>query len=333
MRHLTIDDRIVIQKLKKQFTISKIADLLDFSKSTISREIKRNGIGTFYNARDAQEKYSSRRVKQGKKYLLELKNIVLDTFLCEQWSPEQICNRLKLEHPSDSNHSVSHETVYQWIYREIANGDERYVEYFRIKRKKRKKRFDKAYKSLLEVLKKNIRELKILKTDGVGHLQGDTVHSIQGDKTALITYTDVYSKYLFCAKVEDKTSENFAKKSIELLSTMNKDILSITLDNGSEMNKFQLIEKALNTSVYFCDPGNPGQRGLNENTNGLLRQYFPKKSLSEIKESDLQEAVDKINNRPRKSLGYLTPYEVHHNKKMLRFKLESTLTYQTADGK
>lgn len=295
-RHLNKEDRACIAALlRKQYPYSDIARILGVNHTTISREVERNSDpdGT-YNARRADKRARQRRAKVRTEYRLidtnpELEKLII-TQLKADWSPEQIVYRCGVS-------SVS--SIYRYLER---NQDLK--QYLRRQGKKRRRYGTKRIPSRYQANKRSIHERPPVQT--VGHWEGDTILGAER-KIRIVTYVDKLSGYLVADKATGGADSihTLAKKQFRQLPCG-----SITYDNGSEFALHQMIERDTKATVYFADPGSPHQRGANENTNGLLRQYFPKGStFGTINNSDVQRAVRKLNNRPRKRLNYLTPRE------------------------
>jgi IS30 family transposase len=226
-------------------------------------------------------------------------------------SPEQIAGRLKLEHPEDTSWHISHETIYQHVYARIKEGADLQA-HLRQSGKKRKKRT--AKKDNRGVIPNRVfidkrPEIVDSKTQA-GHWEGDTVEG--GDKKGyILTYVERKTKYTLARRLANKSAENVVKASRgafkDLPEAMKK---TITLDNGKEFAKHEALAKVTGSTVYFAHPYHSWERGLNEHTNGKLRQYYPKKQpLDKLSSHDLAIKVRMLNNRPRKSLGYQTPQE------------------------
>ena len=303
--HLTIDERESILVLKEiGHSLRFIAKALRRSPSTISRELHRNSRPRKgYSADYARKLYRKRRRHCRRKKRFEEPDTcekVLE-LLNEYWSPEQISHRLRRD---ESPVQIGTST----IYREIAKG----LLPKEIKKKLRKKPNHKPSSggtgkipiphSIYDRPKEaNLRE-------EVGHWESDTV---QGSDRGgyIVTQVDRKSRYLVAAKIPNRKSKVFMKATIRALQ--GKPVKTFTTDNGKEFAAHVLLTEAFGAEVYFCDPAAPGQRGTNENTNGLLRQFFPRHtSLERVPQTDVNSAVSLLNNRPRKCLQWETPYEV-----------------------
>ncbi|MCK4387063.1 MAG: IS30 family transposase [Candidatus Pacebacteria bacterium] len=289
--------------LRQKHTNTVIGKELGFHRTTISREVKRNSENRIYKVclADKKDRVRRRNSKIKQRIIennLELKR-KLRQYLKKDWSPEQIAGTFGL---------TSHMTIYRYI--------DRFPEmkkYLRRQGKKRRKYGTKANLSRYQANKRSIHERPPFDYK-IGHWEGDT---IVGKERTLRIATDVdrVSGYLLAnltfAKADDIHSR--ARRIFR-----RKPCRTITYDNGSEFALHKMIEQDTGASVYFADPGKPQQRGANENANGLLRQYFPKgSSFATITDKDVQRAVSRLNNRPRKRLDYLTPRQVFES---VRFK-------------
>jgi len=309
---INYEERIIIADLwrnKKSYYC--IAKWLKRKYDTIKNEIERNGYidknGKFkYSAKKAHEKYLERKERIEKRiiendYKLEKKIIKLITK--DQFSPEQISGRYK---------KISHQTIYNWIYRlENIELKKEIVKNLRRRGKKYKKtsrlhgfQSITAPKTMIDERPKEIDDRKRL-----GDLEGDTV--ILNGKERFYTLVDRKSGYLFLKHLENGYAENIHKKTVELFNKNRDKIKSITYDNGVEFSYHDLITLDTNIPIYFCFPYHSWEKGTNENTNGLIRQYYPKGKIHDkITESNVRLIEKKLNSRPRKRLNYLTPYEV-----------------------
>lgn len=319
-QHLTIDERESIQEMKlKGFSCRKIAEILKRSVSTISRELKRNSVNGRYRPSRAQKKYQARRKNCRRRYMLEapaLKEKVLHLLTKFQWSPEQIAGRLKRE----KSLSISYNTIYRALEhgRLEPPGTRRTKKGKRYPLEKHLRRKGKNYvgrkcRSQGFVTKTIDQRPKAADSRSrFGHWEGDTVYCSHY-KTYIITLVDRRSRYLLTACCKSKKPKEVAEVMIKMLSVLPpKLVQSITLDRGCEFAQHAMITQALpHVQCYFADPMSPWQRGTNENTNGLLRQYVPKESYTTpFSEELLKTFTDKLNHRPRKCLGWKSPFEV-----------------------
>ena len=322
--HLTIDEREQIFLLFHQGqSIRVIAKLLERSPSTISRELARNHENQNYSPSVAQSKYTKRKSNCGRNLLLknpELKALVKKLFLNEQWSPEQIAARLKLE---KSAYTISFNTIYRAIYRgdlnesNLSHGHRGAIRKLRHKGKTRhtKNHIEKRGKiSVTHTIHE--RPAAANNRSTIGHWEADTVAGKTG-KACLVTLTDRKTRYLMVEKIEKKIAVHVRDSVIKLLSALPKNKRkSITPDRGKEFSKHsEVTEQLEEMPFYFADPHAPWQRGTNENTNGLLREYFPKKEdMTACSKVYIDTCIEKLNKRPRKCLGWKTPYELFFSK-------------------
>lgn len=319
-KHLTIDEREQIFLLSHQgLSIRLIAKKVERSPSTISRELARNQDELNYSPSAAQNKYTKRKTNCGRKRLLnnpELKALVKKLFLNEQWSPEQIANRIQFE---KATFTISFNTIYRAIYRgdfneaNLSQGHRGAVRKLRHKGKTRhtKNHIEKRGKiSVTHTIHE--RPAAANNRSTVGHWEADTVAGKTG-KACLVTLTDRKTRYLLAEKVEKKVSVHVRDSVINLLAPLPKSKRkSITPDRGKEFSKHREVTQHLDKiPFYFADPHAPWQRGTNENTNGLLREYFPKtEDLTGCSTEYIHTCIEKLNKRPRKCLGWKTPYEL-----------------------
>lgn len=319
-KHLTPEEREIILVLYSYHcNIQYIANCIDRDRSTIYRELKRNTIHKYYSATAAQAAYEHRRLKCRPKKKLsdpETYEEVKKLFLDHQWSPEEISGRIALEKPELS---VSYTTIYRGIYSglfnaELADGSDGIRSAKRKLRHKGKtrRRSNQAEKRGKIIISHDIDERPQAANDRfrIGDWEGDTVIG-KRDGQCLVTLADRMSRFLLCRKAENKDSNYVTDVMINCLN--GQPLHTITPDRGKEFAKHADVSAALNNvQFYFPQPGQPWQRGTNENTNGLLREYFPKGTdLSKYSDDYIQSKVDELNKRPRKCLGYLTPYEVY----------------------
>jgi len=314
--HIGHAERRVIQKMYYgQYSLGTIGRRLGRCASTISREIQRNKTRA-YEAQEATEQAYARRCRRKPKLdeNMALRLIVV-TCLLEWWSPEQISETVGGVACGDPLLSISHESIYRWVYRQRQYG-RRFCDCLRQRRKKRQKRDGVYKKRVLIPGKKSIHtrpEAAAARTQP-GHWEADLVHSTGGD-SYLVTLVDRMIRYTTMAKIPSRDSETTVRGFAEAFGDIpNRCIRSITVDNGSEFSKFKLLEDLFDCEVYFADPYRAGQRGSNENTNGLIRQYLPKStSFKSLTDEDVQSIKCALNNRPRKSLNFRTPEELFND--------------------
>jgi len=310
--HLSIEEREKSRVMLEQgMSIRAIARILGRSPSTISREFKRNSYANgSYTAHHAQKKYMKRKSNCGRKPVLkhnqQIRNYVIQR-LKLRWTPEQISGRAKLE---KQPFGISYNTIYRAVHSGILPIEIKKIMRFMNKHKKRKSTNDNRGK-IPNTVNISQRPSGCTNRSRFGHFESDTVLGMR--KTGLLgTHVERKSGFLVAFKLETKTDTEFSNKTIQAFETIpDKLKKSFTVDNGKEFAMHEYIKQNTGMDVYFCDPYSPWQRGTNENTNGLLRQFFPKgSSFKNITDESLKDVVDMINNRPRKRLGYKTPLEV-----------------------
>jgi len=224
-------------------------------------------------------------------------------------SPEQICGRLTLE----EQETVSHERIYQYVYEDKAQGGDLYT--FLRCQKKRKKRYGSHSRRGIIPNKVSIDERPkvVEKRSRIGDWEGDTIIG-KGRYGAIVSLVERTSRYTLLHQLPSKHAEPVCNAIIDMLKPFKERAITITFDNGLEFAKHETMSKALDAKIYFAHPYHSWERGLNENTNGLVRQYAPKNKTFEHVDDALIDMVEyKLNHRPRKSLSYKTPHEVFFN--------------------
>jgi len=319
-RQLTEEDRIEIYAMKQAGKEqNKIALKLGVHPSTISRELARNTGLRGYRPKQAQQKTLHRRFTARKALKMMPETIdYIESKLAEQHSPEQIAERMKLD-PGWHGPVVSHERIYQHVWQDKAQGGMLY-KHLRIggTKQRRKRRNSRDMRGTIKNRvgiqeRPNIVERKIR----IGDWEGDTVVG-KNHQGALVTLVDRKSKLTLIGKVDRYTAEAVEITIISLMELLPRRNYTLTVDNGKEFASHESIADTLQIKVYFADPYSAWQRGLNENTNGLIRQYVPKGSdVRSLTDRQIQHIMDRLNNRPRKSLGFLTPNEVFCERKKL----------------
>lgn len=320
--HLTIFEREKIYLWSSQkISLREIARRLNRSASTISRELRRNQKNSAYSPIIAQTKYEKRKTNCGRNQCLsnpKLWQQVRHLFVDLQWSPEQISNRLKLE---KHELQISYNTIYRAIYngvferKKLNHGNRGLIRSLRHKGKTRHTKGHHETKGKIPISHTiYVRPKAAYQRSEIGHWEADTVAGKTGG-SCLVTLTDRKSRYLLAGKINKKKSEFVKSKILELFKTVEQcKVKTITPDRGKEFSKHPEITKMIGVPFYFPDPHAPWQRGTNENTNGLIREYLPKKeSMDEISDETINKYIDKINMRPKKILGWKTPYEVFFN--------------------
>jgi len=323
-KQLNIEEREAIQEgLWSGKSIRYIAESLGRSPATISREIARNGFasGTRYRPRLAQSRFQTRIIKRGQRERLKNEQIrnYVTTQLKSGYSPEQIAGRLTVDYPE---FKISYESIYKYIYAQYhRNGYGRCIgDDLRIYLKRRHKtRYSKHIPfrpqrlRIVDAISISERPKEIDMRLSLGHWEGDSVISRQS-KDGLNTLVERKSGILFITKIKNRTASETSQAVINRLAVLPpRKIRTLTLDNGSENAGHKIITEKLGTKCYFARPYHSWERGTNENTNGLIRYYFPKKTdFAKVSEEQIKQVEDILNNRPRKRLNWLTPIEVFY---------------------
>lgn len=291
--------------LKAKISQAEIARILCRSPSTISREKKRNSGKRGYRSKQAGLKAAERKAGKSKARILNSTWEKVKILLNEKWSPEQISGWLE----SELSIYVSHEWIYQYILRDKKCGGELYKS-LRCQRK-RKKRYGSISRQgqIPERVSIEERPKIVDKKTRIGDWEIDTIIG-KNHKQAIVTVVERKTKYTLMKKVDRKTAVLVGEALVKLLKTM-VNVFTITSDNGKEFSDHINVAKKLKADFYFANPYSSWERGLNENTNGLIRQYIPKGTdFRTLCEEDITHVMNALNNRPRKTLGYKTPNQL-----------------------
>lgn len=308
-KHLSLEERHYLELERKAgASLNKIAKKLSRSTSTLSREIKRNTGQRGYRNKQANELAQRRQKDKAKavKLSVELK-VYINEHLEMDWSPEQIVGRLK----ADMAVSLHHETIYQYILKDKESGGLLY-KFLRHQGKPYRKRYGNQHSrnGIPNRVDIDQRPEAANKRERVGDWELDTIIG-KAHKGAIVTMDDRKSKVRLALPVSQKKASLVSEAIISLLTPIKEQVHTLTFDNGKEFAKHESISAKLECKSYFAKPYHSWERGQNENANGLLRQYFPKNMpLDKVNVSEVEIAVDKLNNRPRKCLKFKTPYEV-----------------------
>lgn len=310
-RHLTYDLRCQIYALlKRGFSQKQMAKDLQIDQSTISREIRRNKGQKGYRYKQAQEKAIERRKNASSKPCKMTPNLTmfLEQTLCKkQWSPEQLSGYIKKE----MGISISHESIYQYIWDNKHKGGTLY-KHLRCNGKKYNKRQNKSAGRGLIPNRVGIehRPAIVEQKERVGDFEIDTIIGAK-HQGAIVSLVDRKTKLTRLGLLSRYTAEETKDAIIKLLTPIKEHVHTLTADNGKEFAKHVDITEALQANVYFANPYHAWERGLNENTNGLVRQYFPKNyDFTTLTIEQVIHVEYLLNTRPRKSLEYKTPIEV-----------------------
>jgi IS30 family transposase len=319
---LTDQERESISRgLAQHKSIRQLAKELNRSPSTISREIRRNRGRTSYRAflasRRAKAAASSR--KRGKRKIEKQEGLLSYVMekLQREWSPEEISKRLKIEYAWDMNMQVSHEAIYQYIY-VLPRGElkQLLIKGLRQERKHRRpqKRGDttETRGKIANMLSIEERPAEVAERSVPGHWEGDLILG-KYKRSALGTLVERTTRYTILVPLgEHKDATSVREAYAEAFKTLPAELKkSLTYDQGKEMSEHEQFTIDTGIQVYFAHPGSPWERGTNENTNGLIRQYFPKGTdFTQVSKEEILNAQRKLNDRPRRALGYLKPDEV-----------------------
>jgi IS30 family transposase len=307
---LTPGERYELSALRKQgLKPAEIALALGRHRSTVYRELERNSREDgAYRPATADQKTRGRRSRSRRNQRFTVADWELvEAWLREDFSPEQVAGWLRRFRLL----SISHETIYRYIWMNKRRGGTLH-RHLRCAQKKRRKRYGRYDSRGRLAGKKSISERPpgAENRSRVGHLEGDTV--LGTDKHCLLTLVDRKTGFTIIGKLTARTVEATNRRAIELINNAARRIRSVTVDNGTEFHGYKDIEAATGADFFFAAPHCSWERGTNENTNGLIRQYAPKRtSLAHLTQQDCDRIAHKLNNRPRKRLGFRTPAECY----------------------
>lgn len=311
---LTLDERILMMRLRWQgLSFIEIGQLLGRHRSTIYREFERNSchhIDGGYRPTKAERRTRARRSRSRRnRHYDETDFAIVRQLLKEDWSPEQITGYLQ----SLGIRALSHETIYQYIWRDKANGGLLW-KHLRQSPKRRRKRY-KAYDSRGRLAgKRHISErpASVETRQYKGHWEIDTVMG-RGSLDCIVTLVERKTGYVMIGKLKDRTTHSLNKKTKALIRRDPLSFKTITADNGTEFHQYHQIEDSSDVRFYFANPYHSWERGTNENANGLIRQYLPKgTSMKNVTQQRCDAIAVKLNQRPRKRHGYKTPEEIYY---------------------
>lgn len=314
--HLTKEERdLLAQLLHRGFSQDQIAEALGRNPGTISRELARNRVRGEYFAAQAQDLAERRRRQRPLTRKLDdpKLNETVRRNLVDNWSPEQIAGAQKRAHPQESRRQVSARTIYTWIEQDPHKKHWKSFLRRRGKRPCRRKNLTPCAAARIhnrpEVIERRLR---------LGDFEGDTVLGPAGTG-GIVTLVCRRSRFTIITKIQSKDADHVhARIKLRLKELAEEQRHSITFDNGTEFARCQRLEKHLDMKLYFADPGCPHQRGTNENTNGLIRQYFPKGTdFRTVTHPEVREVETLLNNRPRACLQFETPAAVFHRETTL----------------
>ncbi|MDP6433028.1 MAG: IS30 family transposase [Candidatus Scalindua sp.] len=310
MKHysqLTLEQRYIIKSmLKIGYSQSETAQVIGVHKSTISRELIRNRGGRGYRPKQASRFAEHRRQAKVSHRIDGGTWGYVEQLICKEWSPEQISTWMK----KNMDIAVSHEWIYQYILKDKLAGGSLHL-HLRCKQKGKKRYGSNDRRGNLKN-RVSIDQRPSLVDDRsrIGDWEADTIIG-KAHKQAIVSLTERRSGLALIYKVDRRTKENTEGAINRLLESISDQVLTITSDNGKEFANHESIAAGLDCDFYFAHPYSSWERGTNENTNGLIRQYFPKnRDFRTITDKEIIHAMKRLNNRPRKRLGYKTPNEV-----------------------
>ena len=308
--HVTREIRSQIYALKATVSsLRAIAKIVERDVSTLSREISRNTGGRGYRYKQADAKAIERRATASRTPTKMTPELIatIETNLLEKWSPDQISGRLKDEGIA----SISHESIYQYVWKDKCSGGTLFKHLRHHGKKYNKRSSGKAGRGCIpNRVDIDERPAIVEQKTRIGDWEGDTIIGVK-HQGAIVSYVDRCSKFTFLKKIERKTAELVTQATLEKLGQDGLPVLTITYDNDMEFADHGSIASALQTGCYFAKPYHSWERGLNEHTNGLVRQYLPKKTdFTQVSDQTVQFIAEKLNNRPRKILNYRTPLEI-----------------------
>ena len=314
---LTLSEREAISRgIVARRSIRSMARLIGRSPSTVSREVRRNGGYDYYRAAAADEQawIRAHRPKRCKLAMSPWLRRAVARKLRLNWSPEQIAGWMKKLHPKEESYQVSHETIYRSLFVQTRGVlKKELLQHLRskrtIRRSKQAIRKGGVQGQIKDMISISERPGSVEDRAVPGHWEGDL---LSGSKNSHIaTLVERHTRYVMLVKVANKETNTVVSALIKQAKKLPAELCkSLTWDRGKELSDHRRFSLATDIDVYFCDPQSPWQRGSNENTNGLLRQYFPKGTdLSEYSQAHLDNVARQLNERPRKTLEFETPAE------------------------
>lgn len=319
--HFTPDQRNELSALLRAgHTQAEAAKLLAKTTSAVCQELKRNPANTKtgYDAGLAKERAKRVRIEANQRFRKIENSVWIRSYIVRNtkkyWSPEQIAGRIKSKWPDKKERHIGKDSIYEFIYEQRKD----LVKYLRCQKGKyRRRRGTKIREKRREELKKkriDARPKEVETKERIGDWEGDTI--VGKDKAHILTHVERKSGFGTADKLERGLAGLTRKKTEERFETIPKNKKhTLTYDNGITFSEHELTERNTGIAIYFANPYHSWERGCNENFNGLLRQFFPKKSsFAIVTQEDINKVVKLINNRPRKRLNYMTPAEVFHQK-------------------
>ncbi len=308
-QQLTYEQRCQISALKKSgCSQRKIAETIGTTQSTVSRELTRNTGARGYRHKQAQERTEQRRAEAVQRTNMTPVMIkTIESKLRIEWSPEQISGWLL----NDRGQLISHESIYLHIWADKQAGDDLYTHLRRQGKKYDKRRNGRSTRGQIKNRVSIDDRPKVVDDKSrIGDWEIDTVIG-KGHSGALVTIVERVTKLTASSRINSKSAADVTQATIALLKPFKDVVHTITADNGKEFSYHEKISKALSADVYFAHPYSSWERGLNENTNGLLRQYFPKNTdFKKVEQKEVRRALQRLNSRPRKDLDFKTPVQL-----------------------
>ena len=306
-RQLSAEERIQIATLSSQgYALARIAEVLGRHRATVWREVKRNRApydGGYRSARAHERAVARRKRSRRNQQFGRAEMSRVETLLREQWSPEQVSGYLR----QGGEFSISHETIYRHVWRDLRRGGNLYVQ-MRGARKQRRKRYGRNDSRGRLAGKRHISErpVEVESRQQPGHWEIDTVMGSTSE--CVVTLVERKTGFLLVGKMRARTTAELNRATFELMCRHPEKFRTITADNGTEFHDYRALEEITGVPFYFATPHHSWERGTNENTNGLLRQYLPKgTSLASLTQSRCDAIAETLNIRPRKRHDYKTP--------------------------
>jgi transposase, IS30 family len=307
---ITSAERYTLARMRAQgHAVAEIAKILGRHRSSLYRELERNRCndGSYRHCK-AQKRTNGRRRRSRRNARFNGEQLqVVESFLLKKWSPAQIVGTLRRW----GVFSISHETVYRHVLRDRRAGGSLY-KYLRYSAKRRRKRYG-SYDSRGRLAGKRMiaqRPSVVQERQEIGHWEMDTVMGY-GSKDCIITLVERVSGFVLIGKLQDRTTQSATARAIELIHSHSAFFKTITADNGTEFHDYLSIERATGVTIYFANPYHSWERGTNENTNGLIRQYLPKRiSMHRLTQRQCDLIAADLNDRPRKRHDFKSPLEV-----------------------
>lgn len=312
-RQITYAERYTLGLLRQQgLAPAAIARILHRHRSTIGREVRRNGTPRdgCYRPQLAEWYARGRRSRSRRNRRFSTRDWErIQALVREDWSPEQIAGRLRLEREL----LISHETIYRYLWENKRQGGQLY-QHLRGARKQRRKRYGR-YDSRGRLAGKrpiSARPAAVETRRELGHWEADTVLGASQAGPCVLSLVERKTGYLLLGQLRQRISAAVNERARQLIAAQPHPVRTITVDNGTEFHDYARLERATATRFYFATPHHAWERGTNENTNGLVRQYLPKRqSMAHLTQHDCNRIAAKLNHRPRKRLGFRTPEECY----------------------